>query len=351
LFHAQRSPIQSVRARFAIALPSVALVGLLAGCGGAQSELQSPPPETHLPPPAPEALPPAAAPTAEAPAPGAAPAPAPAAGPINVEGFMTPESVIHDPDADLYLVSNINGTPLEADDNGYVSRVSPEGKVVEPKWIDASKAEVKLNAPKGLTLAGDKLYVADITFVRIFDRKSGAPAGEVEVKGSTFLNGVATGPDGSVYVSDTGVKLGKEGFEPTGTDAVYRIDPAKKNKLTPVAKNKDLGRPNGLAVDQSGVWVVTFGTGELYRLSPKGQKEAGVKLPKGQLDGLVLLDGGAVLVSSWEGSSIFRGAGAGPFEPVITGVKSPAGIGFDAKRKRVLVPSFMGNTVQIHPLK
>ena len=229
--------------------------------------------------------------------------------------------------------------------------MSPEGKVTEQKWIDASKAEVKLNAPKGLALAGDKLYVADISFVRIFDRKTGAPAGEVEVKGSTFLNGMATGPDGSVYVSDSGLKAGKEGFEPTGTDAVYRIEPAKKNKLAPVAKNKDLGRPNGLAVDASGVWVVTFGTGELYRISPKGQKEAGVKLPKGQLDGLIALEGGTVLVSSWEGSAVYRGAGAGPFEPVVSGVKSPAGIGYDAKRKRVLIPSFMGNTVQIHSLK
>jgi sugar lactone lactonase YvrE len=339
--------IRSHILRFAITLPPAALVGLLAACGGAQPEPQAPPPETNLPPPAPEP-PVAAAPPTEAPPAASAPAAAPADAPITVEGFATPESVLHDPDADVYLVSNINGTPFEADDNGYISKVSPEGKVTELKFIDASKAEVKLNAPKGMALAGDKLFVADITFVRMFDRKTGAPAGEVEVKGSTFLNALATGPDGTVYVSDSGLK---PGFEPTGTDAVYRIDPAKKNKLSPVAKSKDLGRPNGLAVDSSGVWVVTFGTGELYRISPKGQKEAAVKLPKGQLDGLVALEGGTVLVSSWEGSAVYRGAGAGPFEPVASNIKSPAGIGYDAKRKRLLIPSFMGNTVQIHPLR
>ena len=343
--------IRPFNTRYAIALPSVALIGFCVACGGAQPEPMAPPPETNLPPPAPEP-PGAAMPPADAPPAAGGPAAAPADAPVTVtEGLATPECVLHDSEADVYLVSNINGTPLEVDDNGYIMKLSPEGKVTEQKWIDASKAEVKLNAPKGLTLAGDKLYVADITFVRIFDRKTGAPAGEVEVKGSTFLNGMATGPDGSVYVSDSGLKAGKDGFEPTGTDAVYRIDPAKKNKLAPVAKNKDLGRPNGLAVDQSGVWVVTFGTGELYRISPKGQKEAGVKLPKGQLDGLVALEGGTVLVSSWEASTVYRGAGAGPFEPVVSGIKSPASIGFDAKRKRVLVPSFMGNQVQIHPLK
>jgi sugar lactone lactonase YvrE len=339
--------IPSKAARLAITLPSAALVGLLVACGGAQPEPQAPPPETNLPPPAPEP-PLAAAPPTEAPPAASAPAAGPADAPITVEGFATPESVLHDPDADVYLVTNINGSPFEVDDNGYISKLSPEGKVTEQKFIDASKAEVKLNAPKGMTLGGDKLYVADITFVRIFDRKTGAPAGEVEVKGSTFLNGMATGPDGSVYVSDSGMKAG---FEPTGTDGIFRIEPSKKNKLSTLVKNKDLGRPNGLAVDQSGVWTVTVGSGELYRISPKGQKEAAVKLPKGQLDGLVALEGGTVLVSSWEGSAVYRSAGAGPFEAVVSNIKSPAGISYDAKRKRVLIPSFLGNTVQIHPLK
>jgi sugar lactone lactonase YvrE len=324
--------------------------GLFVACGGAPAQEPAPPPAPLAPPPAPEPLPPVA-PAAENPAPATPPA-APVDAPIMVsDGLMTPECVIHDPDQDVYLVSNINGTPLELDDNGYIAKVSPEGKVTEARFIDGPKADVKLNAPKGLTLAGDKLYVADISFVRIFDRKTGAPAGEVEIKGSTFLNGMATGPDGMVYVSDSGLKAGKEGFEPTGTDAVYRIDPLKKNKLSTIAKNKELGRPNGLAADQSGVWVVTFGSGELYRLSAKGQKEAAVKLPKGQLDGLVALDGGSVLVSSWEAGAVYRGTGAGPFEPVISNVKSPASIGYDAKRKRVLIPSFMGNFVQISPTK
>ncbi len=333
-------------------LSAALAAGLIAACGGAPEPAAPPPAPAPEPTPLAADPPPAPAPTAADNAPAAAPAVPPADAPIMVsEGISTPETVIHDPDQDVYLVSNINGNALEVDDNGYIAKISPEGKVTEGRFIDGAKPDVKLNAPKGLTLAGDKLYVADITFVRMFDRKTGAPAGEIEFKGSTFLNALATGPDGAIYVSDSGLKAGKEGFEPTGTDAVYRIDPAKKNKITPVAKNKDLGRPNGLAVDQSGVWVVTFGTGELYRLSPKGQKEAAVKLPKGQLDGLVLLEGGSVLASSWEGSAVYRGTGAGQFEPVVSNVKSPAGIGYDAKRKRVLIPSFMGNVVQINPIK
>ena len=66
------------------------------------------------------------------------------------EGFSTPESVLHDEASDVYLVSNINGEPLGADDNGFISQVSPDGKVTNSKWIDGSKDTVKLDAPKGV---------------------------------------------------------------------------------------------------------------------------------------------------------------------------------------------------------
>jgi hypothetical protein len=73
------------------------------------------------------------------------------------------------------------------------------------------------------------------------------------------------------------------------------------------------------------------------------------KLPKGQLDGVVVLDGGDVLVSSWEGSAVYRGKPGGEWKPVVENVKSPADIGYDSKRHRILIPSFQGNTVILQP--
>ena len=120
------------------------------------------------------------------------------------EGLQTPESVLYDPDQDVYFISNINGNPLDADDNGYISRVDPERLQGEMKWIDGSKPDVTLNAPKGMAIAGDTLYVADISTVRKFNRKTGAPEGEVKIIGTTFLNDAAS--DGtSIYVSDSGL--------------------------------------------------------------------------------------------------------------------------------------------------
>ncbi|HEY8073088.1 MAG TPA: hypothetical protein VIF62_03245 [Labilithrix sp.] len=253
------------------------------------------------------------------------------------DDLKTPESVLYDDQADQYLSSNINGKPLDVDNNGYIAKLGPDGKVVDKNFIVGGKKGVTLNAPKGMAFLDDKLFVADIDTVRIFDRKTGAPAGEVKVPGATFLNDVAANAD-HVFVSDMGAKMGKSGFDPTGTDAVYSID--KTKKLTTIAKSKDLGQPNGLIAQGDKLWVVTMGSGELYSLDMKGKKDGAQKMPKGQNDGLVALPSGDLLVTSWEGKAIYRGKPGGEFKPLVEDVTSPADIGYDTKRSRLLVPSF-----------
>jgi sugar lactone lactonase YvrE len=264
-------------------------------------------------------------------------------------GLATPESVIHDDALDAYLVSSINGKPTDVDNNGFITRLSPDGKVETLRWIEGGKNKVTLNAPKGLGLMGDNLYVADLDTVRIFDRKTGAPNGEVKIPGATFLNDLAITTDGHVLVSDSGLKAGAKGFDPTGTDAVWSIDKAKK--VSPLMKSKELGSPNGLLSGTDKTWVSSFGTGELYALDSKGKKTDVKKLPKGALDGIVILPGGDLLVASWEANAIYRGKPGGDFTAVIEDVKSPADIGYDVKRGRVLVPLFESDEVRVYDIK
>jgi hypothetical protein len=75
------------------------------------------------------------------------------------------------------------------------------------------------------------------------------------------------------------------------------------------------------------------------------------KLPKGQLDGIEVMDFGDLLVSSWEGKAIYRGAPGGPWKAVVENQESPAGIGLDSGRNRLLIPVFMRNTVVILPMQ
>lgn len=263
-------------------------------------------------------------------------------------GFQTPESVLYDAAADVYLVSNINGNPTGVDGNGFISRVRPDGRIITLKWIDGTRPGVALNAPKGMAIRGDTLFVADITAVRLFDRRTGQFRGSVTVPGATFLNDAAAGPDGTVYVTDSGLK---PDFSPSGTDAVYKID--RSGALGTVAKGAHLKSPNGVAVLPDGRLVIAAFSqdGGIYRLTATGQKEDVTRLPGGQLDGVEVLSGGALLVSSWAASAVFRVEADGTAAQVVQNVKAPADIGYDRKRNRVLIPLFQDNRVLIQPLR
>ncbi len=259
-------------------------------------------------------------------------------------GFSTPESVLHDPGADVYLVSNISGSPLGKDGDGFISRLSPEGEVLELRWIEGGAEGVELHAPKGMAIAQDLLYVADIDCIRAFDLATGAPVDAICVPGATFLNDVAAGPGGVLYFTDSGLRMGDEGLVPSGSDAVYRME-AGIPKV--IAAGEELGRANGVAVGTEGVFVVTFGSGEVMRIDEGGERTILRTVPDGRLDGIVVLEDGSYLVSSWgQGAVLGFGTEEGAFA-VADGIEAPADIGYDASRRRVLVPLFNGDAVLV----
>src|SRR5215813_3187481 len=116
---------------------------------------------------------------------------------IVVNGFETPESVVHDTAADVYLVSNVGaGDPGALDHNGFISRVSPSGVVLQLKWIQDGVNGAVLNGPKGIAIHGNALYVSDIDTLRLFDRTTGAPLAAIAIPNPftpspLFLNDVA----------------------------------------------------------------------------------------------------------------------------------------------------------------
>lgn len=264
--------------------------------------------------------------------------------PVRVDGagFATPESMLYDAANDVIYVSNINGTPFDKDGNGFITKLAPDGKVVALKWIDG------LDAPKGMAIADGTLYVADVDKLRAFDVATGEKKGETPIKGATFLNDVAV-MDGAVVVSDSGLKPGKEGFEPSGTDAVYRLDPAT-GKVAPLVKNKDLGRPNGLAAHGGTLYMVGFGAKQLSAIAD-GKATTVAELPTGGLDGLVIVDENTVYVSSWECNCVYKGslAEGATFAAAVPDVESPADLGWDDKRKHLLIPLFMKDAAVLHP--
>jgi sugar lactone lactonase YvrE len=289
----------------------------------------------------------------------AAPVPAPSPAPLaqgaskvlTVAGFSTPESVLHDSVQDIYFVSNINGSPTAKDNNGFISRLRPDGAIENLKFIEGGRAGATLNAPKGLAVFGDTLWVADIDMVRGFNARTGALVDSVKLDSAVFLNDVAIAPTGAIYITDTGIRFDDvSNVLHPGPDRVYRIGPDRK--VTVAARADSLGWPNGITVDQMGkrFIIVSFGAAKTVLAWKPGDRSAhAIAKGPGQFDG-VEMAGARLLVSSWADSTV-SAYETGQEVKVITGVPTPADIGYDAKRNRVLIPIFGGNRVEVWQLQ
>lgn len=264
----------------------------------------------------------------------------------SITNLATPESVLHDPQQDVYFISNVSGGLEAVDGNGFITRVDAKTMRVDLRWIETGKNGARLDGPKGMTIVGDTLYVSDVLAVRRFDRRTGAPLGAIALPGATMINDLAT--DGtSVYVSDTAIRSSAgPTFIATKTDAIWKIT---GDRATKIASGVGLRQPNGLAFHDGALWVAPFSGNEIYRLD--GAERADIaETPRGQLDGLVILEDGARIVTSWQGSTIYRETGEGKFVPLLNGIALPADIGYDANRKRLLVPRSATNEVTVHQL-
>ena len=259
-------------------------------------------------------------------------------------GFDTPESVEYYADKDLYLVTNINGSPFTKADNGFISKLSPDGKVIDLKWIDGANKNVTLDAPKGMTIIGNKLLVADITQIRVFELPSGKQLPSIDVKGSSFLNGITAGNGDFVYVTDSGMK---PGFKPAGSEAIYKV--WMNGKIETILKAKDMGSPNGILNDNGDIYVVFFNVPKLIKIDDKGHVTEMPKPFSARLDGLVKLKDGSLAMSSWESYSI-ETYKDGEYETIAEDLNAPADMDVDTKRNRLLIPLFNANKVVILPL-
>lgn len=255
---------------------------------------------------------------------------------LEAVGLATPESVLYDPVADVYLVSNINGHFMTADDNGFISRVSPDGGLIALKWIDGAAGEVVLHAPKGMTIIADTLFVADLEAVRLFDRASGRPLGAIPIPEAKLPNDLVPAPGGGLYLSDN-----------VGS-SIWEISP--DHAVTALARGAALQGPNGVAILGGELLFATSGGQTIFVWSAEAGPRPRWQVPKSGLDGLVVLADGSALVSSWTGSAVYRCDAGGEVREIAGGLQAPADIGFDAERSRLLIPLFRDDAVVVLPL-
>jgi len=196
-----------------------------------------------------------------------------------LEGLADPESVALAADGRTLYVANVAGEGEVKDGNGFISRVSTGGKMLQRDWVTG------LDAPKGAAVAGGKLYVSDIDKLVEIDTVSGKIVARYPAPGATFLNDVGVAPDGTVLVADSG----------TG-----RIFALQGGAMVVWSADAQLKSVNGLLPEPDRLLVTTM-EGKLlamdYRTRAVTVRASGL----GQADGIARADGDNYLVSEWPG--------------------------------------------------
>src|SRR5688500_4865719 len=272
--------------------------------------------------------------------PPAAAAPKPTAGWTVTENIATPESIYYDEPSGFIFTSQINGMPTDRDGNGRIVKLNADGTVAAANWVTG------LNAPKGLRSHNGTLWTADLDDVVGIDIASGRITSVAKIAGAQFLNDVAVGPDGTVYVSDF---------------LANRIYSLKDGTVTTFADGEQLEYPNGLLVDGNrlivGAWgkpEADFSTkvpGRLYSLDlTTKQKTLITPQPFGNIDGLESDGSGGYLVSDYLKGKILRVSASGESTDIQTFMPGAADIGFIPSINAVLVPHMNENKVAAYDI-
>lgn len=267
-------------------------------------------------------------------------------------GLKQPESVLHDANQDVYFVSNIDGPSAMKDGRGFIARVRPDGSIEELGWIASGKNDVALNAPKGMAITGDTLWVTDIDVVRGFDRRTGAPIATIDLApaGAVFLNDLVAAPNGALYVTDTQIKPDERGnVAHPGADRLFRIGP---DRAVSTALTSDrFMRPNGIALDKRAerFLIVSFGGDTIFAWKPGSGNIEALAAGPGQFDGIEITDDGRVFITSQSTASLWQLRGDRLVE-VILNLPGAADLGYDGKRGRLMVPLTGANRVEVYEI-
>jgi len=206
-----------------------------------------------------------------------------------------------------------------------------------------------LNDPLGSDIEGGKLYVADrdgstadgkppVSVIRMFDMRTGAPAGQIVTPGAPFFNDVEVARDGTIYATQTG-----GGAVP---QRLYKITP--DGTATVLVDGGPLALPNGVAIDNDGnIVVVNIGTADVLTFSPQGALLKTEKAVQPGNDGLVIMGDGTKYVSSVREGGVSKIQPGRPAQMIASGIPSAASMCHDPQANQLVIPMNPNNALAL----
>jgi SMP-30/Gluconolactonase/LRE-like region len=286
---------------------------------------------------------------------------------VKVYGAMhSAESCSYDATRGLIVVPS-RGVPQNVQtNNAWVSFINHDGSVHTSRWIGVQNPgdprttltpPLVLNEPYGSDIANGMLYLADrdggttpnepsVAVIRRFNMQSGAPAGEVRVEKSPWLNDIEVADDGTIYATQTGVGGDKPD---SATWQVWRIP--RDGSPSIFLQGAPLRQPNGIAFDSQGnIVVVNIGNNEVLTFSPDGKLLKTENAAQAGNDGLVIMADGTKYVSSVLNGGVSRIRPGQPAELIARNIPNAASMCYDAGANQLVIPMNPNNGIAIVPL-
>lgn len=245
--------------------------------------------------------------------------------------LRTPESVLYDTERDIIYVANVNMNPWEKDGNGFISKVSSTGEIVDLEWVTG------FNGPKGMALVGSSLFVADLDELVEIDVTTGEVKSKTLVEGASGMNDISADDQGTLFISDS------------NGDKIFKYADGKAE----LYKEGLPGRPNGQLVVGSHLFVAFSGAQQFHDIDLTTDEMTLVTDSIGHGDGITpTTEAGVYLVSDWQGEIFIIGDEIGKQSLLHTKneKKNTADIWFMMDQELVLVPTFFDNRVVAYKL-
>lgn len=280
------------------------------------------------------------------------------AGPLNAQITVTelqsPYSFVNDPIEKSYFISSVNGEAETADNNGFITKLNPNGKLLNLKFIQGGKDDVTLHAPKGMALVEHVLYVADLDTLRGFDTTTGKPVMALIIRSPaasrsesvpTSLNDVTFDGKGLLYCSDQ------------KANTIYRVDLATQT-VSVLITDRSLAGPSGLAVHpKSGqIIAVSWEKGKISEVSPEGVVTElfsnGFFSNRFQnLRGVDFDRWGNMYVSDFTTGKVWRMSWDKRFQVIAEFLPSPGDLSIDRANNLILVPYELAHAAEMNGLE
>jgi len=246
------------------------------------------------------------------------------------EGLNVPESACYNASTQTIYISNIVGMHNIKDGEGYVSKLSEKGEIIEKEWISG------LNAPKGIGCTKKNLYVTDIDRVVEINLKTGKIAKTYSNKKSKSLNDVTVAANGRVFVSDS------------NGNCIFYVG---KDSLEVFLESDQLGSMNGILA--SGNQLYLGSKGKLISIDQKSKDMEVLAENTGYIDGILMIEKNKFITSDFKGKVQLIEPGKN-IEMLIntTEIKiNAADLGIIPSQGLLLVPTFNDNKLNAYQIK